>query len=91
MDESRIRLMKGARIMKYDYYFSEYRDRAGVGSTQKFRTKREALKAAREEWDHLSEHDKKSYTRDTFAWFYVSRVLKDQDPDENPYILWEAF
>lgn len=56
------------------WIIEEYRDKAGVGSTRVFDNQHEALETAMNEWDALSDKDKKSYGTDPAGMFRLFRI-----------------
>lgn len=68
------------------WFFNEYRDSKGIGTNKMFRTKEEAIKEARDAWDHLSEADKDSYRKDDFAEFYVAEFPLEWDAEKLEYV-----
>lgn len=82
------------------YVFSEYRDSFGTGSEKLFASRDEAIRYAKEEWDHLSIHDQNSYKNDPAGSFCVTEavpviwddVAEEFYADMSSYdIAWSAF
>lgn len=64
------------------WYVIQWRD---GGGEQRFRTREEAVKAAEEEWNHMSEADRKIYDKPEND-FIVAEFPLVWDPDEMEYI-----
>lgn len=83
---------------KTAWVFSEYRDRAGTGSTVLFSDLKTAVAHAVAEWDRLSPADRKSYKCDTCGMFFVARLPMEWEPVGGEWVpvfdnytpLWDA-
>ena len=82
------------------YVFSEYRDSFGNGSEKLFASRDEAIRYAKEAWDHLNSHDQDSYKNDPAGSFCATEavpVIWDDVEEEfyadmsNYDIAWSAF
>lgn len=56
------------------YVFDEYTDKGGTGEITLYTDKDEAVRAAKKEWRHLCESDKRDYRRDVCGTFRVYEV-----------------
>lgn len=56
------------------YVFEKYTDKGGTGETALYTDKREAVKAARDEWGHLCNQDQRNYRRDVCGTWRVYAV-----------------
>lgn len=78
------------------YFFSEYRDKAGIGSYKVFATEDGAIIYCKGEWDFMSDADKESYLTDSVGSFcvYLAEVLTDEDgaryPGECEAVIYDA-
>lgn len=78
------------------YFFSEYRDKAGIGSRKMFDTKEDAITYCKSEWGYMCDADKESYLTDRVGgfWVYLAEVLTDEDgaayPGECEAVIYDA-
>lgn len=79
------KIVKSESFTQMAWIRHEYRDAAGHGSTKYYSTKSEAIKAAQEEWEHLSEADQNTYKNDAAGEFCVSMVEMVWDDTELEY------
>lgn len=84
----------------YLYAFERYTDKGGTGTVDLYTYRREAVRAAKEAWASLCEHDKSNYRRDvcgTFRVYAVSIPYADligeggEAYTENPYTDYEEY
>lgn len=80
------------KIVQYEklapmaYVFHEYRDEWGRGSERIFNDRLEALNYGREEWDKLTDSDKRSYIEDPCGEFSVSIMPMVWDEYDKEFI-----
>ena len=58
----------------YLYAFERYTDKGGTGTVELYINHHEAVRAAKDAWEALSEHDKNNYRRDVVGTFRVYAV-----------------
>lgn len=84
----------------YLYAFETYTDKGGTGEITLYTNNREAVRAAKDAWKALCEHDKNNYRRDvvgTFRVYAVSIPYADiigegeEAYTENPYADYEEY
>lgn len=68
------------------YFAEEYRDKAGIGTTEYFSTAEEAIEYAKAEWRHLGEADKRSYITDDNGMFFAGQKWQTWDEDLEEWI-----
>lgn len=68
------------------YFAEEYRDKAGIGTTEYFNSADEAIEYAKDEWDHLNDADRKSYMNDSFSMFIAGQKWQTWDDDIEEWI-----
>lgn len=76
------------RIALMAWCFETYRDKGGSGYTKLFASKAAAIEYAQEEWEHLSQRDRRSYQEDPAGVFCVT--LRPVEWDESLGIFCEA-
>lgn len=84
----------------YLYAFERYTDKGGTGTVELYINHHEAVRAAKDAWEALCEHDKNNYRRDvvgTFRVYAVSIPYADLSGEgeeaytENPYTEYEDY
>lgn len=80
------KIVQFEKLVPMAYVFHEYRDSWGRGSEEVFNNRLEALKCAEEEWDKLTEADKKSYIEDPCGEFAVSIMPMIWDEYEESFV-----
>lgn len=61
------------------YVFNEYRDKMGIGSKKIFDSELEAVQAAKDHWENMTESDQRSYLDDPAGMFLVFEIEATQE------------
>lgn len=93
------KIVQFEKLAPMAYVFHEYRDSWGKGSEIIFNDRIEALNYGREEWDRLTDSDKRSYIEDPCREFSVSIMPMVWDEYDEEFItdyseyvtIWTAF
>ena len=75
-----------SKVIQMAWVWNEYRDKAGTGHFEVFRTRAEALAAASDYWDGLAAVDKKKYLDDPAGDFSVGLYEMEWDDVNEEYL-----
>jgi len=74
------------KLIPTAWVWTEYRDKAGTGHFEVFRTREEAEAAAHDYWERLAAVDKKKYLDDPCGEFFTGLYLMEYDDTAEEYV-----